>query len=76
MASNVGPLLDDEYVRATLLARLNSLGRGASAIRFQNYNKYVDMYNAGILPCIPEQGSLGASGDLGPLACVAMVGTG
>ena len=76
VASNVGPLLDDEYVRATMLARLNSLGRGASAISFENYKKYVDMYNAGILPCIPEQGSLGASGDLGPLACVAMVGTG
>ena len=76
VASNVGPLLDDQYVRATMLAHLNSLGRGASAISFENYKKYVDMYNAGILPCIPEQGSLGASGDLGPLACVAMVGTG
>jgi histidine ammonia-lyase len=76
VASNVGRLLDDEYVRATMLARLNSLGRGASAISFENYKKYVDLYNAGILPCIPEQGSLGASGDLGPLACVAMVGCG
>ncbi|MDP6730697.1 MAG: aromatic amino acid lyase, partial [SAR324 cluster bacterium] len=76
VASNVGRLLDDEYVRATMLARLNSLGRGASAISFENYKKYVDLYNAGILPCIPEQGSLGASGDLGPLACAAMVGCG
>ncbi len=34
------------------------------------------MYNRGVLPCIPEKGSLGASGDLGPLACIALVGTG
>ncbi len=74
--SNVGPCLDDEYVRAAMLARLNSLGRGASAIAYENFEKYVQMYNAGILPCIPEKGSLGASGDLGPLACIALVGTG
>ncbi len=76
VATNVGPDLDDEYVRASMLARINSLGRGASAISFDNYKKYVDMYNAGILPCIPEKGSLGASGDLGPLAYIALVGTG
>ncbi|MBC8258092.1 MAG: aromatic amino acid lyase [SAR324 cluster bacterium] len=76
VASNVGPLLEDDFVRATMLARINSLGRGASAIAFENYEKYVAMYNAGILPCIPEKGSLGASGDLGPLAFVGMVGTG
>jgi histidine ammonia-lyase len=34
------------------------------------------MYNRGILPCIPEKGSLGTSGDLGPLACIGLVGTG
>ena len=34
------------------------------------------MYNRGIIPCIPEKGSLGTSGDLGPLACIALVGTG
>ncbi len=76
VATNVGDYLDDEFVRATMISRLNSLGRGASAIQFENYLKYVEMYNAGILPCIPEKGSLGASGDLGPLAYIAMVGTG
>jgi histidine ammonia-lyase len=76
VASNVGPLLDDDFVRATMLARINSLGRGASAIAFENFEKYIAIYNAGILPCIPEKGSLGASGDLGPLAFIAMVGTG
>ncbi len=76
VSSNVGPNLEDEYVRAAMLARINSLGRGASGISFGNYKKYVDMFNAGIVPCIPEMGSLGASGDLGPLAYIALVGTG
>ncbi len=74
--SNVGPGLDDEYVRAGMLARINSLGRGYSAITVENLEKYIAMYNRGIVPCIPEKGSLGTSGDLAPLACIALVGTG
>ncbi|MFQ5971276.1 MAG: histidine ammonia-lyase [Alphaproteobacteria bacterium] len=74
--SNVGGYLDDDHVRASMLARINSLGRGASAISLENFEKYVEMYNRGILPCIPEKGSLGTSGDLAPLACIALVGTG
>ncbi len=74
--SNVGAHLDDTYVRAAMLARINSLGRGVSAISLENFEKYIEMYNRGILPCIPEKGSLGTSGDLGPLACIALVGTG
>ncbi|MFQ6004206.1 MAG: histidine ammonia-lyase [Woeseia sp.] len=74
--SNCGPCLDDHYVRAAMLARINSLGRGYSAISMENLDKFVAMYNRGVLPCIPERGSLGASGDLGPLACIGLVGTG
>jgi len=74
--SNVGRHIDDSYVRAAMLARINSLGRGASAISLENLEKFIEMYNRGILPCIPEKGSLGTSGDLGPLACIALVGTG
>jgi len=74
--SNCGAYLDDHYVRASMLARINSLGRGYSAISMENLDKYVAMYNRGVLPCIPEKGSLGTSGDLGPLACIALVGTG
>jgi len=74
--SNVGRYLDDHYVRAAMLARINSLGRGYSAISIENLDKYVAMYNRGVLPCIPEKGSLGTSGDLGPLACIGLVGTG
>jgi len=74
--SNCGRHLDDHYVRAAMLARINSLGRGYSAISIENLDKYVAMYNRGVLPCIPEKGSLGTSGDLGPLACIGLVGTG
>jgi histidine ammonia-lyase len=74
--SNVGPCLDDDHVRAAMLARINSLGRGYSAISVENLKKYAAMYNRGVVPCIPEKGSLGTSGDLGPLACIALVGTG
>ncbi|MFQ5624244.1 MAG: histidine ammonia-lyase [Paracoccaceae bacterium] len=74
--SQVGPDLDAEYVRAAMLARINSLGRGNSAIQLENFEKLVAMYNGGVLPCIPEKGSLGTSGDLGPLACIALVATG
>ena len=74
--SNVGAPLDDAFVRAAMLARINSLGRGNSAISMENFEKYVAMYNRGVLPVIPEKGSLGTSGDLGPLACIALVGTG
>jgi len=74
--TNVGAYLDDHYVRAAMLARINSLGRGYSAISIENLEKYVAMYNRGVLPCIPEKGSLGASGDLGPLACIGLVGAG
>jgi histidine ammonia-lyase len=76
VASNVGPDLDDVYVRAAMLCRINSLGRGVSAISPENFEKYIAVYNAGIVPCIPEKGSLGASGDLGPLAFIALVVTG
>jgi len=74
--SNVGTPLDDVYVRAAMLARINSLGRGFSAISLENLEKYIAMYNRGVLPVMPEKGSLGTSGDLGPLACIALVGTG
>jgi histidine ammonia-lyase len=74
--SNCGPHLDDHFVRASMLARINSLGRGYSAISLENLEKFVQMYNRGVLPCIPEKGSLGTSGDLGPLACIGLVGTG
>lgn len=76
VATNVGPYLEDRIVRASMLARLNSLARGVSAISLNNYQKLLNIFNAGIIPCIPSKGSLGASGDLGPLACIALVANG
>lgn len=76
VATNVGPYLEDRVVRASMVARLNSLARGNSAISAKNFNKLLKIYNAGIIPCIPSKGSLGASGDLGPLACIALAATG
>ncbi len=76
VATNVGPLLGDESVRAIMLARIVSLSRGNSAISPENLRKLVEVYNAGIVPCVPEKGSLGTSGDLGPLAAIALACTG
>jgi len=73
VATNVGPHLDDETVRAVMLARIISLSRGNSAITEENLDKLIAVYNSGVTPCIPEKGSLGTSGDLGPLAAVALV---
>ena len=76
IATNVGSYLSDEEVRAAMLARIVSLSRGHSAISVANLEKYIAIFNAGIIPCVPEQGSLGASGDLGPLAAIALVSVG
>lgn len=76
VATNVGSYLDDSISRAAMLVRLNSLARGTSPISIENFNKLLKIYNAGIIPCIPSKGSLGASGDLGPLAYIALVCTG
>jgi histidine ammonia-lyase len=76
VATNVGSYLDDHATRATMLARIKSLSRGNSGISIENFQKLVDTFNAGIIPCIPEKGSLGTSGDLGPLAAIALVATG
>ncbi|SHH47615.1 histidine ammonia-lyase [Anaerosphaera aminiphila DSM 21120] len=61
------PLAEDE-VRATMLIRINSLVKGYSGIRLSVVNTLLDMLNKNVIPHIPEKGSLGASGDLAPLA--------
>lgn len=73
VATNVGKYLSEVETRAAMLARINSLCRGNSAISLENLEVLVSLYNHDILPCIPEKGSLGTSGDLGPLACIALV---
>ncbi|WP_095164680.1 phenylalanine aminomutase (D-beta-phenylalanine forming) [Pseudomonas sp. Irchel 3H3] len=76
VATNVGSYLGEVDTKAIMLSRINSLCRGNSAISLEVLDVLVALYNSGILPCIPEKGSLGTSGDLGPLACIALVCTG
>jgi len=76
VATNVGDYIPDKFVRAMILARLNCLARGTSAISLETFEHLRALFNARIVPCVPEKGSLGASGDLGPLAYVALVATG
>lgn len=77
-AVGVGDPVPEEVVRATMLLRLNSLCRGYSGVRPEVAYLLKDMLNQGVHPIIPCQGSLGASGDLAPLAhlTLAMLGEG
>ncbi|SNR69564.1 HAL/PAL/TAL family ammonia-lyase [Blastococcus mobilis] len=74
-ASGVGRWLDPEVVRAAMLVRIVSLTRGYSGVRPVLVQTLAAMLNAGVLPAVPEFGSLGASGDLIPLAHLAIVAT-
>lgn len=74
----VGAPLAPEIVRLVMALKLASLGRGASGVRPQTIALIEAMLKHGILPVIPEKGSVGASGDLAPLAhmTAAMIGVG
>jgi histidine ammonia-lyase len=67
-AVGVGPLLDDEVVRLILVLKVASLARGYSGVRPVVIERLLALAEAGLWPCIPSQGSVGASGDLAPLA--------
>ena len=69
----VGEPLPEEVVRAAMLIRANTLAIGHSGIRLETLETLIAMLNAGVHPVIPSQGSLGASGDLAPLAHLAQV---
>ncbi len=71
-AVGVGQHLDDATVRLILALKINSLSRGYSGIRRKTLETLVELFNAGIYSCIPCQGSVGASGDLAPLAHLAL----
>ncbi len=71
-AVGVGALLDDDTVRLILALKITSLARGFSGVRPEVIRAAVDLYNAQIWPCIPCQGSVGASGDLAPLAHLSL----
>jgi len=69
----VGELLSIPETRATMLLRINVLAKGHSGIRLSTLQTLIDMLNNGVHPCIPEKGSVGASGDLAPLSHLALV---
>ncbi|MFH4263723.1 aromatic amino acid lyase, partial [Acinetobacter baumannii] len=69
-ACGVGEPLSPEETRAVLLLRANVLARGLSGARPIVAETLVHMLNADVLPVVPERGSVGASGDLAPLAHV------
>ncbi|MDD2922205.1 MAG: histidine ammonia-lyase [Anaerolineales bacterium] len=71
-AVGVGNPFDIATTRTIMLIRANTLSRGHSGIRLSTLQLLIDMLNAGIHPIIPEKGSLGASGDLAPLAHMAL----
>ena len=72
-AAGVGRHLDPEVVRAAMLIRAASLVRGYSAVRPEVVETILRMLERGVVPVVPEYGSLGASGDLIPLAHMALV---
>ncbi len=72
-SAGTGALLDDAIVRLVLALKAASLARGLSGVRWEVVDLIVRVANAGIVPCIPAQGSVGASGDLAPLAHMASV---
>lgn len=71
-AAGVGKPFDVPTTRAILLIRANTLARGYSGIRQETLSLLLGMLNAGVHPIIPEKGSLGASGDLAPLAHMSL----
>ncbi|BDT61129.1 histidine ammonia-lyase [Massilia varians] len=77
-AVGTGELIADNIVRLIVLTKIGSLARGYSGVRPLIIETLIALYNAGIMPAIPSQGSVGASGDLAPLAhmTLAMLGVG
>ena len=72
-SAGTGALLDDAVVRLVIALKVASLACGHSGIRWEVIELLVAINNAGIVPCIPGQGSVGASGDLAPLAHLSAV---
>jgi len=72
-AAGVGDPLPPRAVRATMALRANVLAKGFSGIRVETLEALIALLNAGVHPRVPSRGSVGASGDLAPLAHLALV---
>lgn len=71
-AAGMGPFVEPEIVRAMMLIRANTFVTGHSGVRPALLDALIAMLNSGVTPAVPEHGSLGASGDLAPLAHVGL----
>ncbi|WP_087018276.1 histidine ammonia-lyase [Thaumasiovibrio subtropicus] len=72
-AAGIGTFMRDETVRLMMILKINSLACGFSGIRYEVVEALTTLINAEVYPCIPEKGSVGASGDLAPLAHMSTV---
>lgn len=72
-STGTGNLLDDGAVALIMALKAGSLARGFSGVRMAVIDSLLALYNANVYPCIPEKGSVGASGDLSPLAHMSCV---
>jgi histidine ammonia-lyase len=72
-SAGVGANMRDDVVRVLLLLKIASLARGYSGVRVEILDALLALLNHDVLPCIPEKGSVGASGDLAPLAHMTAV---
>lgn len=72
-AAGIGQLMDDATVKLVMVLKINSLARGFSGIRLSVIEALITLVNRQVYPCIPKKGSVGASGDLAPLAHMSAV---
>ncbi len=72
-AAGIGDMMDINTVRLLMVLKINSLARGFSGIRLSVINALITLVNREIYPCIPKKGSVGASGDLAPLAHMSAI---
>ncbi|MFT6915905.1 MAG: histidine ammonia-lyase [Motiliproteus sp.] len=72
-AAGVGELMSESTLRLMMCLKINSLARGFSGIRLKVIEALISLVNAQVYPCVPQKGSVGASGDLAPLAHMSAV---
>ena len=72
-AAGVGSPFPAEAVRAALAVRVQDLSQGHAGIKLETLQALIDLLNSGVCPVVPEKGSVGASGDLAPMAHLALV---
>ncbi|MFD1385011.1 histidine ammonia-lyase [Rhodanobacter aciditrophus] len=72
-AAGIGELMDDKTVKLIMALKVNSLARGFSGIRLEVIEALLTLINKEVYPCIPKKGSVGASGDLAPLAHMSTI---